>query len=501
MSTGTSRVMASHRLEHRLVRRLSVLLTLALLLALASFPGAANAGNSQQDSGPTPTIITGRDAVSGVVRMDPHIYGRPAGQPLPTVPDVTNVNTTNQANAQNETTIAVNPLNPSVIVGGVNDYRPAGNNDVNCGFVRSSDGGLTWSSGILMGITRGNGGPFTYDAAGDPSVYYGADGTAYFACLGFDRSFARSALLLEKSTDGGVTWSTPTAIVQSNTINLFHDKEMLTIDTNPASPFFGRLYVEWAEFLNSLTTAQEVISFSSDGGATWSTPAVLSGSRTTVEGASPAVGPDGTVYASWCFSSQFCESNVASTIFVNKSTDGGVSWSAAVAAANFTGISSPLPGNLFRTNSFPTAAVNPVNGHVYIAFADSASGNADIKFARSTDGGVTWGAPIQVNSRRQDDQFFQWMRVAPNGLIWVCYYDQSWNTTNWLDMSCSRSNTGTSFSRAIRVTTQSSNPANDGFGGAFIGDYTGLGIGSNNVPHALWTDTRTGNADAFTFNR
>jgi hypothetical protein len=69
-------------------------------------------------------------------------------------------------------------------------------------------------------------------------------------------------------------------------------------------------------------------------------------------------------------------------------------------------------------------------------------------------------------------------------------------------MSCSRSfDGGLSFKPAKRVTTQSSDPALDGFGGAFIGDYNGMSMGRNDLPRVLWTDTRTGNAEAFTANR
>jgi len=139
---------------------------------------------------------------------------------------------------------------------------------------------------------------------------------------------------------------------------------------------------------------------------------------------------------------------------------------------------------------------------VYIAYADYAAGNSDIKFVRSTNHGATWSAPIRVNSRPQDDQFFQWMDVSPSGRLWVCYYDQSWNGTNWLDMSCNQSNNGgITFGESRRMTTVSSNPANDGFGGTFIGDYNGLAVKGNRNPRALWTDTRTGNAEAFVLNR
>jgi hypothetical protein len=43
----------------------------------------------------------------------------------------------------------------------------------------------------------------------------------------------------------------------------------------------------------------------------------------------------------------------------------------------------------------------------------------------------------------------------------------------------------------IVTQKRSTHPINtrNGFGGGFIGDYTGLAVGSDNVFHALWTDT------------
>jgi hypothetical protein len=89
------------------------------------------------------------------------------------------------------------------------------------------------------------------------------------------------------------------------------------------------------------------------------------------------------------------------------------------------------------------------------------------------------------------------MRVSPTGTIWICYYDQHWNSGTLLDMSCSKSTDGVTFSKAKRYTTMSSDPAQDGFGGAFIGDYTGLALDAAGKPHPLWTDTRSSNADAW----
>ena len=48
----------------------------------------------------------------------------------------------------------------------------------------------------------------------------------------------------------------------------------------------------------------------------------------------------------------------------------------------------------------------------------------------------------------------------------------------------------------VRITEVAPDPANDGFGGKFIGDHIGATFDGN--PVGAWTDTTTGNADVFT---
>src|SRR5438067_13786544 len=114
--------------------------------------------------------------------------------------------------SQNETPIAVNPVNPSNLITGANDW----NYNDGCAVNASTDGGKTWTptlpDGFLPGVTKFTHDPAVpgtgaYDAGGDPAVAFGPDGTAYFVCQAFNfTSPYQIALLVSRSSDGGRTW-------------------------------------------------------------------------------------------------------------------------------------------------------------------------------------------------------------------------------------------------------------------------------------------------------
>ena len=49
----------------------------------------------------------------------------------------------------------------------------------------------------------------------------------------------------------------------------------------------------------------------------------------------------------------------------------------------------------------------------------------------------------------------------------------------------------------MQLTTTASNPNNDGFGGFFMGDYTGNSWDSKKSLYASWTDTTLGHGQDF----
>ena len=90
-----------------------------------------------------------------------------------------------------------------------------------------------------------------------------------------------------------------------------------------------------------------------------------------------------------------------------------------------------------RVNTSPSLAVDnsrgPRRGTVYLVYANNNSGDgADIVFQRSTDGGQTFSAPLEINAAPGEDrpQWFPWVTVdIVTGRVHVFYYDQGIDTS------------------------------------------------------------------------
>jgi hypothetical protein len=200
---------------------------------------------------------------------------------------------------------------------------------------------------------------------------------------------------------------------------------------------------------------------STDGGLTWSSPVVLDsvcGFNSAVQGSQVVVGAAGEVNVAWERLDSF---TVRSQTF-RRSTDGGLTFGPAVKVDDVTCVGDcfALQGGFRSAFEFPSLAVDrsgkSTAGYLYLAWNDGRNkqvldlggaqglyGYADILVSRSTDGGATWSAPVTANQDRQlrtTDQYQAGIAVDKNGRVGACYYDRSLDPDNFeITRSCSLS--------------------------------------------------------------
>ncbi len=494
-------------------------------------------------------------------------------------PDVT-VNQDTNAASQNEPTVAIDPNNSNRIVAGMNDYVTrtwscyvgptpcSALGDGYSGTYFSNNGGNTWCCAatnpsnlgtLIPGVEHLVGGQ--YDAGGDPSLAFNNQGVVYYAGLGFDRTTAPNTVAVNKGTfdaSGNLHWGPPTFIGQTTSPSILNDKEWIAVDTGASSPFQGRVFVSWTRFIfnpqnGAYKQSPIMFAYSTDGGATFSNPELIVSNVIYDQGSRPVVGSDGTVYVFWEGSTRLATFN---SEYMVKSTDGGDTWSVPVAIAPVVDILRPF-NTVFRTNSFPAAAIAP-DGTLYAVWNSEANNAASVYgtdpvcayfisgvssvyanchsatvWSKSTDGGATWTTPVPMSSAldiatrtavgypggstlsapppHRVDTVFPGVAVSPSGRVYMSTYASDvvspWQTCakpasptavgriNCLQLD-SYINNGRLDYVVMDLTTGvtntvTTNPVNTRyhFGGGFIGDYTGIAVGSDNVFHAVWMDS------------
>jgi hypothetical protein len=293
------------------------------------------------------------------------------------------------------------------------------------------------------------------------------------------------------STNNGMTWSAPTTIITAK-LGYLADKPWMEIDTSSTSTFKNSLYVSTTQFASN-SNSQIWVSSSHDGGKTWSSVAVSAlGKYPTVvnQFSDLAVGTDGTVYLNWIA----CPANgsagdcggTKTNIMFSKSSDGGATWSTPSVSttttlapdACFCGFYGSLPNTNERVSNLPAngAIGSGSTANVYVAYYNWTGTQMQLNVVNSANGGTTWGAPVIVNpSSTKGDQFFQWLNVNSAGTVGVTWLDRRNDPSNlsYQPFAAVSRTGGTSYTAGHALSSMLSNPNNDGFGGGFIGDYTG----------------------------
>jgi hypothetical protein len=428
-------------------------------------------------------------------------------------------------NSEVEPWIDVNPTNAGNLVGIWQQDRWSNGGARGLVTGVSQDGGASWQEVVIPGITLCSGG--IYDRSTDPWVSFGPDGTLHQLALSFNdiaaplepRDFDH-ALLASRSTDGGLTWSTPIEVIRDLDANVFNDKQSITADPTDA----GLVYAVWDRLVFPASERASVISGfvtaafrgpawfarSTDGGLTWEAAKQIydPGQNDQTIGNQIVVLPDGTLVDVF---NEIRNDNrggqKGNNVALLLSTDQGVSWSQRIFVDRLGTIfiTDPDTGDPVRTGDIiPEVAVDPASGALYVVWQDArfSDGEFDsVAFSQSLDGGLTWSDPIKVNLTPTDappgnqQAFTPSVHVAADGTVGVTYYDFRNNTdaesllTDYFLVHCHPADPGgctdaANWGDEQRVTNSSFDmrlaPFANGF---FTGDYEGLSsIGDSFTP-------------------
>lgn len=392
------------------------------------------------------------------------------------------------AGTQSEVPIVRHPSNQLIMMGSANTYR--GGSTFSTGVYVTTDGGATW-----FGSDTLNNGGFN---SGDPGPMIDKNGRFLMSYI--TTAFSMGA---SYSTNNGINWA-PTVTFPGATTSA--DKNLSGTDDAPSSPYYGRSYTVYTEFGGTYVN-RIVISYTTDGGVTWSSVAPVSpvpSSGHHHQGCDVRIGPTGEVYVVWANCTTNGQNSTEDSLGFAKSTNGGVSWVTSVNNAdNMNGIRAASLFNSIRANGFPRIDVDrsggPRNGWIYVITAEKtvapATDVADIILHKSTNGGTSWTA-TRVNQDTPGNGKYQYMgavRVDEYGGVNVVYYDtRNIPTNDSAQIYVNRSIDGGSTWSEILVSDHKFKPKPiSGLAGGYQGDYIGITSGNGKI-WPYWAEDITG---------
>jgi hypothetical protein len=227
-------------------------------------------------------------------------------------------------------------------------------------------------------------------ASGFAITYPSVPGTAIYS----------SAVVASSSTDGGRTWPAPVIVQAENRkAGLYVDKDEITADPTRA----GVAYLTWrqADLLNGrspLWFARTV-----DGGKTWSRPMVIVAAHGRIQGGVDGQivvnRRTDTLYAFLGYGRLRTSVPSSFTRYIADitSANGGATWSTPHLVSTVD--VRDTNDDPVRWERLPAPAIDPRNGTLYVAWDDSRLSHGrypEVLLSRSTDG-VHWSAPTRAN--------------------------------------------------------------------------------------------------------
>lgn len=334
-----------------------------------------------------------------------------------------NIAVTSTSIFEGEPTLAVHPSNSQHLVAAW-----IGVDFILGGVIKTSvstNGGLTWSTPQSQNhVVSGN-------ASADPSLQFNSSGEVFLCYIDYDNTnFTNGQIIIRKSINGGLSWG---AAVEAISVNdcpdqYCVDRPWMEIDKS-GGPNNGTIYVtSMNPDQPTLVVApyHPYIAVSTDNGASFNDPRYLdtlnynSGSTIQQPMPSPAIGADGTFYAS--YPSYEPSQSPFAHIYLAYSTNQGTTIDHrnlyTILIPGATDPYAKLAGKLFTD---PTSD----NHIVRLAFS-SLNGDIDLFYLETFDA-VNWSAPVRVNQDPISNGKMQdlvWGEFNENGDMAICWRDR-----------------------------------------------------------------------------
>lgn len=298
-------------------------------------------------------------------------------------------------------------------------------------------------------------------------------------------------LYVRRSLDGGKTWESQTRAVIEHVGDhpppLWEDKPYIVADQSHG-PHAGNLYIGWTRW--TLTGSEILLSRSTDDGVSWSTPMEIDAhpglprdDTGANEGFWGVVGADSTFYAVWADAS-----HIAFTLSKDGGRSFSKARDIIPTAPIMYGIADLDRANGFPQLAIdPRATPGAPHGRLYVAWADYRNGGVDVFLSTSADEGTHWTPAMRVNNdplHNGADHFFPALAVDPvNGDVYVSFYDRRADSHDraaivTLARSTDHGNTFVNYAWTKQPFTM---------GNVFMGDYSGLAARDGHV-YGVWTE-------------
>ena len=360
----------------------------------------------------------------------------------------------------------------------------------------SHDGGATFTELRPSPFNTGHGTNY-----GKAAIVYSALDSSWYAANLAD-GCGGQGIGLWKSNNAGNDW----AAISCGHSGMQDDAPSLAADNGPGSPFAGRLYLAWNDFTLNQPNSALVVSSSSNGGATWSTPVVLTGTA-------PSIVRDVQVLTDYAGGGNvYVVANDenggglnARTHLLYRSVDGGASWSAlTIAGAQPAPGADTCPSQTYFARIAPIwrtmGAGQPASGpgsvlHYVFGIHGADTDPGDVVYVRSTDDGLTWSAPFRLNTDTGGlEQWMPALSVNADGTVVASWYDRR-NTTAggnyeyWARVSTDNGQTWGADEAVSDVLIDQPDQPDPLLSGCYAGDYNYQAAGSGGSL-LTWTDGR-----------